>query len=87
MTHIILFPIKRHVGIERIAREIIAKIRGYDRRTEAIRARAERMRGRLIDYGLPGDLALKQANAFAKLLCRWVDHLEDEEQAGSGGAA
>jgi len=90
MGEIVAFPIARtHVGVERVAREIIEQTRDHpERRVDVTVNRAARMYNRALVAGVPDAVAHEQAQDLCGMLGEWIEALEwQERQRRSGGDA
>ena len=91
MGEIVAFPIARtHVGVERVAREIIEQTRDHpERRIDVTVNRAARMYNRALVAGVQDAVAHEQAQDLCGMLGEWIEALEWQERANGdrGGGA
>jgi hypothetical protein len=87
LAEITLFPIERHVGVEKLARRFMMREQTLKGQEALVKARAERMMRKAIAAGMPTDVALQQANDLCDALCSWLDFLKwDRDDEGEGAA-
>ena len=84
------FPIaRRHVGVERVARQIYAETKDHQRQMEMAMKRALKFYQRTKNAGVPDAVAYAQAQDLAGMLGEWLENLEwqDGQEQRGGDAA
>ena len=80
MGKVVGFPIgDRHVGVERVARQIYQETKDEKRQLAMAMQRANKIYQRALIAGVPNAVAYAQAQHLAGMIGAWIDELEGEE--------